>query len=155
MKPRAATYSLIIVLICLGLFFLGRWHEPRTKEIFDRHPSKLSYSTHALCRMDCWHVNKEDIEEIMEKGIIIFNRSNRYGRPCPSFVLQGVLERGQHLRVLFYQCREETRVVNCDETGKDPTCPCASAATTLMNNQELTLSQTNRPDKKTKNAYPY
>src|SRR5437899_6550647 len=122
MSTRGATYSLIIVLVCLGLFFLGRWHEPKIKEIFDRHPSKLIYSSNALCRMDCWHVSKEDIEQIMEKGIIIFNRSNRYDKPCPSFVLQGLSESGQHLRVLFAQCKEQTLVVKCDEKVKAPDC---------------------------------
>src|SRR6478609_8308431 len=116
MKTRGLTYSMIIVLIGLGFFFLRLWQEPKKREIFDRHPSRLTYTKHALCRMECWHVSKDDIGEIMEKGIIIFNRSNRNSRPCPSFVMQGIASSGQHLRVLFQQCKGETWVVNCDET---------------------------------------
>ena len=124
MKSGRATYSLIIVLLLLVVFIYRRWHEPFGREAFDRHPSHLYYTRHALCRMDCRHISKEDINEIMEKGIINFNKSNRRDRPCPTFALQGETSDGEKLRVIFAQCGDETRVVACYNLEEDFDCHC-------------------------------
>jgi hypothetical protein len=124
MKSRRATYSLIFVLILLFVLIYKRWHEPFPREAFDRHPSHLYYTKHALCRMDCRHISKEEINEIMEKGIINFNRSDRRDRPCPTFALQGETNGGEKLRVIFAQCNDETKVVTCYNLKEDFECHC-------------------------------
>jgi hypothetical protein len=124
MKKSRATLSMIFVLILLFVFLYKRWREPVRKEVFDRTPSHLYYTKHALCRMDCRHISKEDIEEIMKKGIINFNRSNRRDRPCPTFALQGQTSDGEKLRVVFAQCTDETKVVTCYNLVEDFECHC-------------------------------
>ena len=124
MKKSRATLSLILVLLLLVVFIYRRWHEPFGREAFDRHPSHLYYTKHALCRMDCRHISKEDINEIMEKGIINFNKSNRRDRPCPTFALQGETNDGEKLRVIFAQCGDETKVVTCYNLEEDFECHC-------------------------------
>jgi hypothetical protein len=124
MKTGRASYSLFIVLALLAVFFYKRWQEPAAKEAFDRHPSHLYYTPHALCRMDCRHISKDEISEIMEKGIINFNQSKRNSGPCPTFALQGRTGSGESLRVIFAQCREETRVVTCYNLQKGFECHC-------------------------------
>jgi len=124
MKTSRATYTLIVVLLFLAAFILIRSHEPRRGEAFNRHPGHLSYSRHAQCRMDCRHISPQDIADIMEKGIINFNRSNRNGRPCPTFALQGLTSGGATLRVVFAQCREETKVVTCYNLREEFECHC-------------------------------
>jgi hypothetical protein len=104
---------MIFVLILLFVFVYKRWQEPVRREAFDRTPSHLYYTKHALCRMDCRHISKDDIKEIMRKGIINFNKSNRIDRPCPTFALQGETGDGEKLRVVFAQCDDETKVVTC------------------------------------------
>ena len=124
MKPKQATYSLIIVLVLLFVFIYKRWQEPVRKEIFDRHPSHVYYTKHALCRMDCRHISKNEIEEIMRNGIINFNKSDRNDRPCPTFALQGETIEGDKLRVIFAQCSDETKIVTCYNLEKDFECHC-------------------------------
>jgi hypothetical protein len=124
MKSKQATYSLIIVLILLFVFIYKRWQEPARREAFDRHPSHLYYTKHALCRMDCRHISREDIDEIMQKGIINFNKSDRSDRPCPTFALQGVTNEGEKIRVIFAQCTDETKVVTCYNLEEDFECHC-------------------------------
>ena len=126
MKPKQATYSLIIVLVLLFVFIFKRWHEPIPKEAFDRHPSHLYYTKHALCRMDCRNISKSDIDEIMHKGIINFNKTNRRDRPCPTFALQGQTSDGEKIRVIFAQCSNETKVVTCYNLEEDFECDCPS-----------------------------
>jgi hypothetical protein len=124
MKTKRATYSLILILILLVAFIFRRWHEPIPKEAFDRHPSHIYYTKHALCRMDCRNISKEDIDEIMEKGIINFNKSNKRDRPCPTFALQGETHDGEKLRVIFAQCSDETKIVTCYNLQEDFECHC-------------------------------
>ncbi|MFN2457828.1 MAG: DUF4258 domain-containing protein [Chitinophagaceae bacterium] len=124
MKPARATFSLIIVILLLAIFVFRRWQEPQRKEAFDRTPPSLKYTRHALCRMDCRYITKEDIRDIMKKGIINFNKSNRQDRPCPTYALQGYTSDGQNLRVIFAQCTEETKVVTCYDLEKDFECHC-------------------------------
>jgi hypothetical protein len=126
MKPKLATYSLIVVLVLLFLFLVGRWQEPRKREAFDRHPTHLYYTKHALCRMDCRHISKEDIDEIIQKGIINFNKSNQREQPCPVFALQGETHEGEKLRVIFAQCSRETKVITCYNLEKEFECYCPS-----------------------------
>ena len=126
MKAKRATYSLIVVLVFLFLFIIARWQEPRRREAFDRHPVLVNYTRHALSRMEWRHISKVEIGEIMEKGIINFNKSNRYGRPCPTFALQGETTSGEKIRVIFAQCREETRVITCYNLLQDFECDCPS-----------------------------
>jgi hypothetical protein len=115
---------LLVVLGTLLLFLVSRWREPVRKEAFDRDPDQLVFTRHALCRMNCRQISKEDIDEIMNKGIINFNKSNRNDRPCPTFALQGETSDGEKLRVVFAQCREETRVVTCYNLEEDFSCDC-------------------------------
>jgi hypothetical protein len=124
MKQGRATYSLIIILILLAVFIFKRWHEPVGKESFDRTPAHLYYTKHALCRMDCRHISKEDISEIINKGIINLNKSDKYDKPCPTFALQGETEDGEKLRVIFAQCNEETKVITCYNLGEEFECQC-------------------------------
>ena len=123
MRSKGATYTLIIVLVILGIFLISRWQEPVRKEMFDRDPAQLVYTRHALCRMDCRQISKQEISEIMKKGIININRSNRRDKPCPTFALQGRTSDGDNIRVIFAQCNEETKVVTCYNLEKDFDCP--------------------------------
>lgn len=113
-----------LVLALLAIFIFRRWQEPVRKEAFDRTPMHLNYTKHALCRMDCRRISKEDVREIMEKGIINFNRSNRRDRPCPTFALQGETGDGEKLRVIFAQCNDETKVVTCYNLEEEYDCYC-------------------------------
>jgi hypothetical protein len=116
--------------------------------MFDRDPAKLEYTRHALCRMDCRQISKEEIMEIMKKGIINLGKSDRRDRPCPTFALQGRTSEGDHIRVIFAQCDELTKVVTCYNLEKEFNCPeCFLAADSI----EFYLALTNE---RRMNAYP-
>ncbi|GAA4734458.1 DUF4258 domain-containing protein [Flavisolibacter ginsenosidimutans] len=124
MKPAKVVFSLLIVIGFFFVFILKRWKEPLQHEAFDRHPATVYYTKHALCRMDCRHISKDEIAEIMEKGSINFNKSNRADRPCPTFALQGRTTSGENIRVIFAQCTDETKVITCYNLEEDFECHC-------------------------------
>ena len=130
MRSRKANFTLFVVLILLAIFVIRRWQEPQRGEPFDRSPDKLSYTIHALCRMDCRKISETDVNEIIRKGIINYNKSNRNGTPCPTFALQGTTSDGESIRVVFAQCNTETKVVTCYNLKQDFDCDCPGGPST-------------------------
>jgi hypothetical protein len=123
-KPQNVFFTLFLVLVILALVIARVRHEPKEKELFDRHPVHLEYTHHALCRMDCRHITTKDIGQIMEKGIINLNKSDRNRQPCPVYALQGYTDDGRDLRIIFAQCASETKVITCYNLKQDFECHC-------------------------------
>jgi len=128
MKNRNVIISAILLGILFLTFMIRRWNEPVAKEAFDRHPQSIVYTKHALCRMDCRKIDRGEIKEIMEKGIINFNKTNKRERPCPTFALQGRTQSGESIRVIFAQCDDVTKVITCYNLEEDPECDCTDNA---------------------------
>ncbi len=124
MKSKNASYSLMLVLILLAFAVFKLRSEPKQKEAFDRTPSELIYTKHALCRMDCRKISKADIDEVMKEGVINLAKSDKKDRPCPTFALQDRTDKGQYIRVIFAECNGITKVVTCYNLEKDFVCNC-------------------------------
>ena len=123
MRSRNVILTLFLILL-LVIFGLIRLKKRERREAFDRTPKELVYTRHAQCRMDCRKISKEDIDQVMKKGVILFNKSNRNDRPCPTYALQGYTSDKENLRVIFAQCDKETRVVTAYNLNEDPECYC-------------------------------
>ena len=124
MKSRNIIALLFLVMAVIFFVVKGRLWESHKKEAFNRHPSQLVYTHHALCRMDCRHISREDIDMIMQNGVIIFNKSDLLDRPCPTYALQGFAKNNENLRVIFAQCDSVTKVVTCYDLHRDYECNC-------------------------------
>lgn len=124
MKKRNAVVPLFLLMLVFIAFLIRRWNEPRRKEAFDRHPSLLVYTARARCSMNCRHISRNDIVEIMKKGIINFYKSSRNARPCPIFALQGQTAAGKSMQVMFAQCASQTLVLTCYNLRDSFTCHC-------------------------------
>jgi hypothetical protein len=124
MKTKNVTLSLLLIVMVLAVAVLKLRQEPEPREAFDRSPGVLNYTKHARCRMGCRQISEGDIKEIMKKGIINFNRSNRRDQPCPTFALQGRTRDSEYIRVIFSQCSQETKVVTCYNLEQDFECQC-------------------------------
>ena len=130
MKKRNVLVPLFLLALVFIVFLVRRWNEPRQKEAFDRVPGKLAYSGRARCQMACRSITTEDINEIMQKGIINFNQSNKMARPCPVFALQGRTTGGKSLRVFFSQCPQQSTVIACFRLKQTDDCYCPEAQKT-------------------------
>ncbi len=124
MNRRNSLIPLLLLLLVFAVFLVRRWNEPQRKEAFDREPPSLHFTARAKCQMACRYVSKEEIEEIMKKGLINFNRSNRRRSPCPAFAMQGRTASGKSLMVLFAQCKDETTVMALYNLKDSASCNC-------------------------------
>jgi hypothetical protein len=91
---------------------------------FDRRTSYLEYSNHANCRMECRHITKGEVEDIMQDGTINYNKSDLQNARCPRYALEGKTRDGQHVRIIFAQCNEKTEVVTVIDLETEWECHC-------------------------------
>lgn len=124
MKKRNVFLPLLLLALVFIVFLIRRWNEPQRKEAFDRTPAKVVYTSLILCRMNCRQISKADVEEVMKKGLINFNKSIKMALPCPIFALQALTSGGANIRVMFSQCPAETTVINCYRLNDIKTCYC-------------------------------
>ena len=96
---------------------------PNREEGFNRHTVHIIYSKHALCRMECRHIDESEIKEILEKGTINYRKVEDDGRG-KSYPLEGVTHDNQHVRVVFAPKDDGLLVVTCIDLDRDWSCDC-------------------------------
>lgn len=67
---------------------------------FSRNVTELIYSKHARCRMDCRHIDENEVKEILAKGDINTSRIEATEKGV-SYPLEGTTKDGQHVRIVF------------------------------------------------------
>lgn len=132
MQSKKAGF-LFLLILALAVLFITKWKDVQQQSDteytvrqrgFDRRISTLEYTKHALCRMDCRHISKSDVNDIMRNGEINYAKTELDDKPCPTYALQGYSNDGQHLRVIFAQCDNKTKVVTCYDLEKEFECHC-------------------------------
>jgi hypothetical protein len=91
---------------------------------FDRRISYLEYSKHAKCRMECRHITQAEVEQIMQNGMINYNKSDLQNSRCPRYAIEGDTNDDQHVRIVFAQCNEKTEVVTVIDLNTEWSCDC-------------------------------
>lgn len=91
---------------------------------FNRRISKIIYSRHARCRMDCRHIDESEIREIRDSGKINFSKSQLKSKRDPKYALEGITHDQQHVRIVFAQTSDALVVVTCIDLDTTWACSC-------------------------------
>ena len=136
-KRTSKTITFIIIAI-LGLIAFGL---KRCKHSQENYPDrtvtttegewrhhKIIYTSHARCRMECRDISEDEVEYILDNGIINEAKSKEEndeaeGR-CPSYALEGNTKDGQHVRIVFGACTKITKVITAIDLGVEHECNC-------------------------------
>ena len=90
---------------------------------FNRSVSRIIYSKHARCRMDCRHIDENEIKEILKNGKVNTRKIEEDSRG-KTYPLEGVSE-GHHLRVVFAPKGDDAvEVVTCIDLDTEWQCDC-------------------------------
>ena len=84
----------------------------------------LIYTKHARCRMDCRHINEQEIKDVLQENSINERKSNPAGSPCPTYAYEGYSKENQHLRIVIAKCLENWKVVTCIDLEHEFECDC-------------------------------
>lgn len=95
--------------------------EPRG---LDRNTSRIIFTKHAKCRMDCRKIDISEVEEILTAGTINYQKSDLRSKPDPKYALEGMSHDGQHLRIVFANSPRGPVVVTVIDLEKEWNCHC-------------------------------
>ncbi len=112
-----------IVQLLLIFTLLSGCHQRADNEPFNRH-AELVFTKHARCRMDCRHITSKEIQEILEQGIINYNKSEPESRPDPKYAIEGYTAEQQHLRIIVAPENAKLIIITCIELGVEWSCHC-------------------------------
>ena len=99
--------------------------EEKTEEVegFNRNASKIIFSKHAKCRMDCRKIDESEVKEILRSGTINRKKiqNDKRGKTYP---VEGFTHDKQHVRIVFApkdDCLVVVTVIDLDTEWK---CDC-------------------------------
>jgi len=90
----------------------------------DRNETHIIYSKHAKCRMECRHIDKSEVIEILRKGTIDYKKSEVNNLKSPKFVIEGITHDEQHVRIIFAPVENAVVVVTVIDLKQDWPCDC-------------------------------
>ena len=123
----------LLVIVVLVLFVIGKkciGHSssdaPKDTEAIRSAliQHTLSYTKHATCRMECRDITKEEVEHVLETGILNSVKSEEHEGNCPTYAFEGKSIDGQSLRIIFGHCPKTTKVITCIDLGVEHDCHC-------------------------------
>lgn len=135
MNKKIFPYLALAVAIILFIWVKQRQGKPGRENIrvetnaiieddFNRNPQKLTYSKHAMCRMDCRFITDKEVREILAKGVINKSKIQRSEKGI-SVPLEGETSDGQQVRIVFApKEKEEMVVVTVIDLEKEYACNC-------------------------------
>jgi Domain of unknown function (DUF4258) len=94
-----------------------------TEAGFNRNIHKIIYSKHARCRMECRHIDEDEVKEILQNGklnIAKIEEDNR-GKRYP---LEGKTHDNQNVRIVIAPKQEELVVVTVMDLDTEWECNC-------------------------------
>lgn len=126
MRKNQLLLGIFVLLVLLGIrFFNKNQTQIVDNEHFNRSVQRLTYSRHARCRMGCRNVTEAEVIDILKNGKINLEKTRLNDQPCPSYAIEGYSHQdNQHLRIVFAQCEDLTRVVTCIDLDNEFSCNC-------------------------------
>jgi hypothetical protein len=89
-----------------------------------RNVSRIIYTRHAKCRMDCRNIDVAEVEEILQNGEINYGKSDLRSDPDPKYALEGRTPDGQNVRIVFANSPRGPVVITVIDLGKEWACNC-------------------------------
>ena len=74
--------------------------------------------------MACRHIDEAEVQEILQKGRINYDKSDPASRPDPRYALEGTTRDGQEVRIVFAQADNGAVVVTVIDLQKEWSCNC-------------------------------
>jgi hypothetical protein len=99
--------------------------DEKTEEVkgFDRNTTKLVFSKHAKCRMDCRKIDESEIREILKNGTINYKKIQNDKRG-PTYPVEGLTHDKQRVRIVFAPKDDGLVVVTVIDLDTEWKCDC-------------------------------
>ena len=100
--------------------------QPTNARGLNRNPTKINYSKHAQCRMNCRHIDVSEVADILANGKVNYSKSEIGDNPdCKKkYAVEGTTQDKQRVRIIFAPCKTEVTVVTVIDLDTEWTCDC-------------------------------
>ena len=119
-------------MLLLAFIVIKIRNEPKKKLVLNRNPSRIEYTKFALCRMDCHHINANNIMGIFRNGDVNGARSDIHKKPCPIFTIRGLTKQKMNIIIIIQQCGTVAKVLDCFDANGTVGCNCINDETTPL-----------------------
>ena len=85
---------------------------------------ELIYTKHARCRMECRHINEQEIKEVLVENHINMRKSNPNDPRGATYAYEGETRQNQHLRIIIDKAQTAWKVVTCIDLDHEFECHC-------------------------------
>lgn len=126
MKKKSPLLWVVLLGLLVLVYFLKESKiggKPESVE-FNRDLGPLVLTKHARCRMDCRHIDENEIKEILQKGKINYSKSEPNDRPDPKYAVEGTTRDGQNVRVVFAPSKRGMVVITVIDLEQEWKCAC-------------------------------
>ena len=89
-----------------------------------RDISHLILTKHAKCRMDCRHINEQELKEIIHNGTVNYAKSGKGSKGDQTYALEGYSAEHQHLRIVVAPESDGLVVITCIDLDNEWACNC-------------------------------
>ena len=135
MNTKKVLPYLFLVVLAIILLGLKNCNKSQAKTIttsetkeqrgLNRNPSHINYSKHAKCRMDCRHIDENEVKDMIANGTINYKKSDLQKDDCHKrYAVEGYSKDKQHLRIIIVPCADEVTIVTCIDIGAEWECHC-------------------------------
>ncbi len=115
----------IIIFTFLQLHFLnGCINNNSDAQALYRNTSHIILTKHARCRMDCRHINEDELKEIIRTGAVNDAKSRVGSKGDQTYALEGYDNEHQHLRVVVAPESDGLVVITCIDLENNWPCNC-------------------------------
>ncbi len=90
----------------------------------NRHPEKIVYASHALCRMQCRDITEAEIKTVLQTGKINYRKSDLQKSDCQKRYAIEDRVNDQHIRIIVAPCGDKLTVITCIDLEKEWHCTC-------------------------------
>jgi len=126
---------LVLLIIALTLkHCLGPAYQKHTAYIptennkdssFNWANAVINYTPHAQCRMECRHITKPEVFDILHNGKVNIVKSQLDAPECQRrYALDGYSKENQHLRIIAAPCGDKLTIITCIDLDHDWPCEC-------------------------------
>lgn len=86
----------------------------------------VDVTKHGSCRMDCRQLRPEEVQLVLDKGVINPRKSGQNDKPgdCPTTALEGRTQDGQLARIVVADCGSYCKLVTVIDLETDFSCNC-------------------------------
>lgn len=91
----------------------------------DRTSTKLYFTKHAKCRMQCRQISQQEVKDILAHGEINYNKTNLDDPRGPTYALEGYTNDRQHVRIIFAPKQDHLTVVTVIDLEVEHMCNCS------------------------------